>query len=246
MSPVQPMACCEKPREKFLQQGAQAVTDQDLLAILLRTGVKGHSVLDVSRSLLRSLPGENLYYLSEASVADLCAIRGVGADKAVTICAAVELGRRIARQRVKQNAPDFSTPQAIAEYVMEDMRFLPQEQLRAVYLSTKNQLIAVRTLTIGTINSSLAKSREVFRFAIQYNAAAVVSPREILIEALRYRAVGMIMVHNHPSGDPAPSSDDIAVTRQIAQAGHIMEIPVLDHIIIGDGTFSSLCELGYM
>ena len=236
MSPVQPMACCEKPREKFLQQGAQAVTDQDLLAILLRTGVKGHSVLDVSRSLLRSLPGENLYYLSEASVADLCAIRGVGADKAVTICAAVELGRRIARQRVKQNAPDFvkqnapdfSTPQAIAEYVMEDMRFLPQEQLRAVYLSTKNQLIAVRTLTIGTINSSLAKSREVFRFAIQYNAAAVV------------------LVHNHPSGDPAPSSDDIAVTRQIAQAGHIMEIPVLDHIIIGDGTFSSLCELGYM
>lgn len=228
MSPVQPMACCEKPREKFLQQGAQAVTDQDLLAILLRTGVKGHSVLDVSRSLLRSLPGENLYYLSEASVADLCAIRGVGADKAVTICAAVELGRRIARQRVKQNAPDFSTPQAIAEYVMEDMRFLPQEQLRAVYLSTKNQLIAVRTLTIGTINSSLAKSREVFRFAIQYNAAAVV------------------LVHNHPSGDPAPSSDDIAVTRQIAQAGHVMEIPVLDHIIIGDGTFSSLCELGYM
>ena len=111
---------------------------------------------------------------------------------------------------------------------MEDMRFLPQEQLRAVYLSTKNQLIAVRTLTIGTINSSLAKSREVFRFAIQYNAAAVV------------------LVHNHPSGDPAPSSDDIAVTRQIAQAGHIMEIPVLDHIIIGDGTFSSLCELGYM
>ena len=228
MSPVQPMACCEKPREKFLQQGAQAVTDQDLLAILLRTGVKGHSVLDVSRSLLRSLPGENLYYLSEASVADLCAIRGVGADKAVTICEAVELGRRIARQRVKQNAPDFSTPQSIAEYVMEDMRFLPQEQLRAVYLSTKNQLIAVRTLTIGTINSSLAKSREVFRFAIQYNAAAVV------------------LVHNHPSGDPAPSSDDIAVTRQIAQAGHIMEIPVLDHIIIGDGTFTSLCELGYV
>ena len=180
------------------------------------------------KSLLRSLPGENLYYLSEASVADLCAVRGVGSDKAVTICAAVELGRRIARQRVKQNAPDFSTPAAIAEYVMEDMRFLPQEQFRAVYLSTKNQLIAVRTLTIGTINSSLAKSREVFRFAIQYNAAAVV------------------LVHNHPSGDPAPSSDDIAVTRQIAQAGHIMEIPVLDHIIIGDGTFSSLCELGYM
>lgn len=224
--PAQPMACCEKPREKFLQQGAQAVTDQDLLAILLRTGVKGRSVLDVSRSLLQSLPGENLYYLSEASVADLCAIRG--ADKAVTICAAVELGRRISRQRAKQNAPDFSTPQAIAEYVMEDLRFLPQEQFCAVYLSTKNQLIAVRTLTIGTLNASLAKSREVFRLAIQYNAAAVV------------------LVHNHPSGDPSPSSDDIAVTQQIVRAGQIMEIPVLDHIIIGDGIFTSLCELGYI
>ena len=224
MSPVQPMACCEKPREKFLQQGAQAVTDQDLLAILLRTGVKGHSVLDVSRSLLRSLPGENLYYLSEASVADLCAIRGVGADKAVTICAAVELGRRIARQRVKQNAPDFSTPQAIAEYVMEDMRVLPQEQLRAVYLSTKNQLIAVRTLTIGTINSSLAKSREVFRFAIQYNAAAVV------------------LVHNHPSGDPAPSGADLAATERIRQAGDLIGIELLDHIIIGNNCYISFRE----
>ena len=228
MSPVQPMACCEKPREKFLQQGAQAVTDQDLLAILLRTGVKGHSVLDVSRSLLRSLPGENLYYLSEASVADLCAIRGVGADKAVTICAAVELGRRIARQRVKQNAPDFSTPQSIAEYVMEDMRFLPQEQLRAVYLSTKNQLIAVRTLTIGTINSSLAKSREVFRFAIQYNAAAVV------------------LVHNHPSGDPV-SQQRRHRRDQANRPGrphHGNSRP--RHIIIGDGIFTSLCELGYV
>lgn len=228
IGPDPSIACCEKPREKFIHQGAHAVTDQDLLAILLRTGVKGCSVQDVSRRLLQSLPGESLYYLSEISIADLCAVRGIGADKAVTICAAVELGRRISRQRVKQNAPDFSTPQAIAAYVMEDMRFLLQERFCAVYLSTKNQLIAVRTLTIGTINASLAKSREVFRLAIQYNAAAVV------------------LVHNHPSGDPSPSSDDIAVTRQIAQAGHIMEIPVLDHIIIGDGTFVSLCELGYL
>ena len=108
------------------------------------------------------------------------------------------------------------------------MRFLPQEQFAAVYLSTKNQLIAVRTLTIGTLNASLAKAREVFRLAIQYNAAAVV------------------LLHNHPSGDPEPSPEDIAVTHHIAKAGEIMEIPVLDHIIIGDGHFVSLCERGYI
>lgn len=226
--PLYTLAENEKPREKFVTYGAHALTDQDLLAILLRTGTKGYSVLDVSRELLRSMPGENVYYLSEASIADLCAIHGIGMDKAITICAAVELGRRISKQRVKQNAPDFSTPQAIAEYVMEDMRFLLQEQFAAVYLSTKNQLIAVRTLTIGTLNASLAKAREVFRLAIQYNAAAVV------------------LLHNHPSGDPEPSKEDIAVTKHIAKAGEIMEIPVLDHIIIGDGQFVSLCERGYI
>lgn len=224
----QQLAQCEKPREKFLHHGPAAVTDQDLLAILLRTGIKGHSVMDVARSMLQSLPGENLYYLSEANVADLQSIRGVGADKAVTICAAAELGRRISRQRAKQTAPDFSTPDAIAAYVMEDMRFLHQEQFSAIYLSTKNKLIAVKSLTVGTINASLAKAREVFRWALQYNAAAVV------------------LLHNHPSGDPEPSHDDIVVTERIVQAGHIMEIPVLDHIIIGDGTYVSLCERGYV
>ena len=182
--PFRSLAVCEKPREKFLRHGPSAVTDQDLLAILLRTGTKGQSVLDVSRQVLHSLPGENICYLSDTSIGDLCQIPGIGTDKAVTVCAAVELGRRISRQHVKEAAPDFSTPQAIAGYVMEDLRFLPQEQFGAVYLSTKNQLIAYRTLTIGTINASLAKSREVFRYALRYNAAAVV------------------LVHNHPSGNP--------------------------------------------
>lgn len=225
---VQKLALCEKPREKFLRQGPSAVTDQDLLAILLRTGTKGSSVLDVSRQVIRSLPGENLCYLGDTSVTDLCTIQGIGADKAVTVCAAVELGKRIARQRVKAEAPDFSTPQAIAGYVMEDLRFLPQEQFGAVYLSTKNQLIAYRALTVGTINASLAKAREVFRYALRYNAAAVV------------------LVHNHPSGNPEPSHEDIIVTQRIADAGQVMEIPVLDHIIIGDGVFVSLCERGYL
>ena len=225
---VRHMVLCEKPREKFMRQGPRAVTDQDLLAILLRTGIKGHSVLDISRDVLRLLPNENLYYLGETSISDLCTVRGLGVDKAVTVCAAIELGKRISRQRAKQSSPDFSSPQAIADYVMEDMRVLPQEQFAAAYLSTKNQLISFQTLTVGTINASLAKSRDVFRYAIRYNAAAI------------------ILLHNHPSGDPEPSREDVTVTQRIAEAGRVMEIPVLDHIIIGDGTFVSLCERGYI
>lgn len=218
----------DKPREKLLRHGPEGLSDHELVAILLRTGIKGKSVLDVSRELIKGLPGENLYYLSETSTTDLCAVRGIGLDKAVTICAAVELGRRIARQRAKQKSPDFSSPEAIASYMMENMRFLPEERFCAVYLSTKNRLIAHKTLSIGTLDASLAKSREVFRWALRYNAASVV------------------LLHNHPSGDPEPSREDIAVTRHIAKAGEVMEIPVLDHIIIGDGIYVSLCERGYM
>ena len=182
----------------------------------------------MARNLLASLPGGNLGCLGEITLSELCRIRGIGPDKAVTLCAAVELGRRIVRCRVRRDNPDFSSPQVIAEYVMEDMRFLPQERFAAVYLSTKNQLLRVQTLTVGTINASLAKARDVFRYALQCNAAAVV------------------LLHNHPSGNPEPSQEDIDVTRRLVQAGDVMEIPILDHIIIGDGVFVSLCERGYL
>lgn len=226
--PLRESIASDKPREKFLHHGPQALSDHEILAILLRTGVKGKSVLEVSKEVLKFLPGESLYYLSETNTTDLCSIHGIGIDKAITIGAAIELGRRIARQRVKQSAPDFSAPGVIAQYVMEDMRFLQQECFAAAYLSTKNRLIAWQTLTVGTLNASFAKARDVFRAALRYNAAAVV------------------LIHNHPSGDPEPSFEDIAVTELIVKAGDLMEIPVLDHIIIGDGTFVSLCERGYV
>lgn len=218
----------ERPRERFFYHGAAAVSDQDLLAILLRTGTKGQSVLDVSRCILRTLPEENIYYLGETDVRRLCTVKGIGRDKAVTLCAAIELGKRIARQRVKANARDFSSPSTVAEYVMEDMRCLGQEKFSALYVSSKNKLIALRELTSGTLNESLAKARDVFRYALEYNAAAV------------------ILIHNHPSGDPTPSKEDIKATQCIAEAGRVMGIPVLDHIIIGDGTYVSLCERGYI
>lgn len=228
MTMLNEMADSEKPREKFLHRGADALTDAELLAILIRTGIKGRSVLEVAGTLLVSLPNQNLGHLGETDVKALCTIPGIGRDKAVTLCAAVELGKRIAKKRIRIDNPDFSSPHVVAEYVMEDMRFLAQECFVAVYLSTKNRLICVKTLTVGTINASFAKARDVFRYALQYNAAAVV------------------LLHNHPSGDPEPSHEDITVTQQLAETGALMEIPVLDHIIIGDGIYVSLCERGYL
>lgn len=205
--------------EEIRMNGCGSLNDEQLLEMLIGEGA--HEVLE-------ELPLGDIYYLGESNVNELSKAYNVGNVKAAKLLSAVELGRRISKRKVKMQAPDFSTPKAVADYVMEDMRHLPQEEFRAVYLTTKNQLIAVKTLTIGTINASLAKSREVFRYALQYNASAA------------------ILVHNHPSGNPEPSHEDIVVTQRIADAGQIMEIPILDHVIIGDGTYVSLCERGYI
>lgn len=219
-------------QEKMKTYGTKVLSDSELLSLIIGNiavaGRKGQSAVEMADKVMESLPQQKLYYLGETCVQELTAIKGIGEKSALALCAAVELGKRMRQEEVRQQAPDFSTPQAIAGYVMEDMRHLPQEEFRAVYLTTKNQLIAVQTLTIGTINASLAKSREVFRYALRYNAAAIV------------------LLHNHPSGNPEPSHEDIVVTQRIADAAQIMEIPVLDHIIIGDGTFVSLCERGYI
>lgn len=213
-----------KVREKMSVYGAETLSNHELLSILLG----GVNTKQVARNILEWLPHKNIYDLSELDMADLKNIHGIGKRNAEILYTAVELGRRMRKEQVKLHSPDFSVPKAVADYVMEEMRCLKQEEFRAVFLTCKNQLITIKTLTKGTLNASLAKSREVFRMAIQLNAAAV------------------ILVHNHPSGDPAPSRDDISVTQKIFQAGQVMEIPVLDHIIIGDGTFTSLCELGYI
>lgn len=213
-----------KVREKMAIYGVETLSNNELLSVLL----SGVDTSKIATDMLEKLPHKNIYDLWEMDMVELKSFYGIGKRNAEVLCTAMELCRRMRKEQVKLHAPDFSMPDAVADYVMEEMRRLKQEEFRAVFLTCKNQLITVKTLTKGTINASLAKSREVFRMAIQYNAAAV------------------ILVHNHPSGNAEPSNDDIAVTRQIVQAGNIMEIPILDHIIIGDGTFTSLCELGYI
>lgn len=224
VSELNPM---ERPREKFINKGACALTIEELLAILLRTGYKGTSVLELARSITRKFIG-GPYALTNVCPKQLMSIKGIGKDKAVTICAAIELGRRLSKLKVKEKYADFSNSKAVAEYVMESMRHLLVEEFRIALLNIKNKLIDIVTISSGKINASYTEQRSIFRKAIEGNAASI------------------ILIHNHPSGDSTPSLADIKVTKVLIESGKIMGIPVLDHIIIGDGNYVSLKELGYI
>ena len=189
------MTTTNEIREKMAKYGENTLTDAELLSLLVGNGVKNQSSLDIAKSILEDLPKRNLSYLPERGTDDFKAVYGIGDKGAGVLVAAIELGKRIAREQVKSSLPDFSTPTAVAHYVMEDMRHLGQEQFCVALLNVKNGLIAVKTLSKGSLNMSLAKARDVFKEALRYNAAAV------------------ILIHNHPSGNPEPSQEDIVVTK---------------------------------
>lgn len=217
------LSASERPREKFLSLGAKALTTEEILAILLRTGRKGQSVLALARQVISELH-DGAYGLNSITPRELQKIKGIGADKAVTVCAAIELGRRLRALSVKRTYRDFSSPQAVASYMMERLRYEPQEHFMAAFLTIKNRLITVASISSGGINSSQAEQRLVFRKAVEANAASI------------------ILIHNHPSGDSYPSPEDIKVTKVFMAAGKVMGIPVLDHVVIGDGVYTSLHE----
>jgi DNA repair protein radC len=217
----------QMPREKFIALGPEAMALEELLAILLRTGRKGASVLEVAHDVVERMD-HVVGGLNNATVETLREIEGIGQDKAVTICAAIELGRRLGQMKVKQDWADFSTPEAAANYMMERLRHKREEHFYVLLLTVKNKLIKPVLISKGGLTSSTAEQRAVFRQAIDANAAA------------------MILMHNHPSGDPTESSDDVRVTKIFARAGEVMGIPVLDHIIIGDGMYVSLLEKGIL
>ncbi|MGE7779516.1 RadC family protein [Peribacillus sp. NPDC097264] len=215
----------ERPRERFLQDGPQSLSNQELLALLLRTGSKEESVLQLSNRLIKAFEGFRL--LKEASVEELTAIKGIGEAKAIQILASVELGRRIHKLN-DQDRYVIRSPEDGANYCMEEMRFLSQEHFVCLYLNTKNQVLHKRTVFIGSLNAS------------------IVHPREVFKEAFRRSAASIICLHNHPSGDPSPSREDIEVTKRLVECGKIMGIEVLDHIIIGEHKYVSLKEKGYL
>lgn len=215
----------DRPRERLLSAGPESLADHELLAILLRTGTKEESVLQLAHRLLQHFEGLRL--LKDASIEEITSIKGIGTTKAIQILAAIELGRRIHRLGYNDRYV-IRSPEDGAKYVMEDMRFLSQEHFIAIYLNTKNQVIHRKTIFIGSLNASIVHPREVFKEAIKRSAASI------------------ICAHNHPSGDPTPSREDIDVTKRLAECGRIIGIELLDHLIIGDQKFVSLKEKGYV
>lgn len=216
---------CDRPRERLIQLGSKHLSQQELLSILLGSGTKEESVTNLAQRLLMHFEGIQL--LKDASVDELVAIKGIGEAKAVTILAAIELGRRI-HQMQPQERYVIRSPEDGADYIMEEMRDLKQEHFVAMYLNTKNQILHRQTIFIGSLNSS------------------IVHPREVYKEAIKRSAASIICAHNHPSGDPSPSQEDIHVTRRLLECGKMLGIELLDHIIIGDRKFVSLKEKGYL
>ncbi len=217
----------ERPYEKCLKHGPESLSDAELLSVIIRTGTRCDNSLSLSRKILEK--GEKgLLGLLHHSFPELMEIRGIGPVKASQLLCIGELSRRIWRQAASGEELSFHSPESIAGYYMEEMRHREQEELRVMFFNTKQVLIKELLLSRGTVNASLA------------------TPREIFIEALRYRAVSLILVHNHPSGDPSPSREDAAFTKRVRLAGELMGIPLLDHIIIGDNSFMSLKERGML
>ncbi|AGX05689.1 JAB domain-containing protein [Bacillus infantis] len=215
----------ERPRERFIQNGPESLSNHELLALMLRTGTKEESVLQLSNRLLTHFEGLRL--LKDATLDEMTSIKGIGMAKAIQVLAAVEIGRRISSLSYDDRFV-IRSPEDGAKYVMNDMRFLSQEHFVCLYLNTKNQVLHKQTIFIGSLNAS------------------IVHPREVFKEAFRRSAASIICIHNHPSGDPAPSREDIEVTKRLAECGKIIGIDVLDHLIIGENKYVSLKEKGYL
>ncbi len=213
----------ERPRERLEHYGAGALSSAELLAIILRVGNKDENVIRLAQRLLTTYGG--LVGLAQAAFSDLIAIKGLGPAKATQLKAAFELGRRL-QVAAPHERPIVKSPADAANLLMLEMGLLEQEHLRAVILDSKNHVIKVHTVYIGSLNTAVVRVGELFREAIRLNAAAV------------------IVAHNHPSGDPTPSPEDVHVTRQIVEAGKLLSIDVLDHLVICQARWVSLKERG--
>jgi DNA repair protein RadC len=220
---IREMPSSERPRERLLRYGAQALSTSELLAIILRTGTPNENVLRLSQRLLVRFGG--LAGLARASATELIAEKALGPAKAAQLKASLELGRRLLVERPEER-PQVRSPADAANLVMSEMSMLEQEHLVVLLLDTKNRVLTQSTVYKGSLNTSLIRVGELFREAIRANCAS------------------LIVIHNHPSGDPTPSPEDVAITRQIVQAGKLLDIEVLDHLIIGLQRFVSLKERG--
>lgn len=217
----------ERPYEKCRICGAGKLTDAELLAVLLRTGTRGENALELAQRILYHTGTEGILGIHQFSMEHLCKIKGIGTVKAVQISCISELAKRLAKASYS-DALCFSCPSTVADYYMEDMRHERQEIMKLLMLNSKAKLIGEMNISRGTVNASL------------------ITPRELFIEALQKNAVSIVLMHNHPSGDPTPSREDMLTTKRILDAGALIGIELLDHIIIGNNCYTSFREEGIL
>lgn len=210
----------EMPYERFLERGADSLSDAELLAIIIRSGIQGKSSIEIAKQILNLCETKDLTGLYRLQYSDLIKVRGIGKVKAIKILCITEFCRRISK-RVSGKNNVFTSPEQIARYYMEDLRHLEKEKVILLLLDGKNRMIDEVELSVGTANSSPVSNREIFK------------------EALKKNAVYIVLLHNHPSGDASPSVQDIKTTKKLSEAAVLMNIPLLDHIIIGDCEYTS-------
>lgn len=213
----------ERPREKLIEYGAKRLSNGELLAVLIRTGNRKSSALDLSHELLSTIP-DGIVSLGDCSLEEIIQIEGMSESKIAPILAAVELGRRVILENTKKKKK-ITSPRDLVDFFTADMSRLKREHFKITMLDTKNNIIGISEISIGNLNSSIVHPREVFKEAIKRSSSAI------------------ILVHNHPSGDPTPSREDIKITKRLVECGDLLGIRVLDHIIIGDKKHISLKEI---
>lgn len=215
----------DKPRERLLQYGAENLTNKELIAIIINSGSKNESSIALANNVIKDL--KSIRDLREVTYQELIQIKGIGMAKAIAILAVVELSVRLHTHSLEEDYY-IKSPEDVSEFLMEKLRYHQQEHFVVLFLSTKNRVIHQQTMFIGSLNASIVHPREIFKEAVKRSAAAIVC------------------VHNHPSGDPTPSSQDIEVTERLVECSEILGIDFLDHIIIGSGKFVSLKEMNYI
>lgn len=223
---VKELPISERPYEKCESYGAGVLSDAELLAVILRTGSKQQRVIDLAMNILNySAIHPGLQGLNYLNMKELTGIKGVGRVKAIELLCLAEITKRMAKEVHRENLK-LITPQSVADYYMQDMRHQTREQVLLLMLDSKNKILKDMIISEGTVNTSIMPTREIF------------------VQAVKYEAVNIILLHNHPSGDPSPSGEDIRVTKRISEAGNLVGVTLMDHIIIGDNRYVSLKEQG--